>query len=123
MLKNHPKGLFVALFANMGERFGYYTMLAIFVLFLQAKYGFKYEIASQYFGIFLAFVYFMPLLGGIIADKVLGYGKTISLGLMVMFIGYIMIAIPTNWSLEAKTSGLPLVIGGLGRYLSWNRTF
>ena len=113
MLKNHPKGLFVALFANMGERFGYYTMLAIFVLFLQAKYGFKYEVASQYFGIFLAFVYFMPLLGGIIADKVLGYGKTISLGLMVMFIGYIMIALPTNWSMEAKTSGLPLVIGGL----------
>ncbi len=113
MLKNHPKGLFVALFANMGERFGYYTMIAIFVLFLQAKYGFKYEVASQYFGIFLAFVYFMPLLGGIIADKLLGYGKTISLGLIIMFIGYIMIAMPTNWSMEAQTSGLPLVIGGL----------
>jgi len=97
----------------MGERFGYYTMLAIFVLFLQAKYGFKYEVASQYFGIFLAFVYFMPLIGGILADKVLGYGKTISLGLIVMFLGYILIAIPTQWSLESKTSGLPLVIGGL----------
>jgi len=113
MLKNHPKGLFVALFANMGERFGYYTMLAIFVLFLQAKYGFRYEVASQYFGIFLAFVYFMPLNGGILADKVLGYGKTISLGLLVMFTGYILIAIPTQWSLDAKTSGLPLVITGL----------
>lgn len=114
MLRNHPKGLFVALFANMGERFGYYTMLAIFVLFLQAKYGFKYEIASQYFGIFLAFVYFMPLVGGILADKVLGYGKTISLGLIVMFLGYILIAIPTQWSLESARSGLPLVITGLG---------
>ncbi len=113
MLKNHPKGLIVALFANMGERFGYYTMLAIFVLFLQAKYGFAYETAAQYFGIFLAFVYFMPLIGGIIADKVLGYGKTISLGLIVMFIGYILIAIPSEWSLETPRSGLPLVISGL----------
>jgi POT family proton-dependent oligopeptide transporter len=113
MLKNHPKGLFVALFANMGERFGYYTMLAIFVLFLQAKYGFDYGTASQYFGIFLAFVYFMPLIGGILADKVLGYGKTISLGLIVMFLGYILIAIPTSWSLATPTRGLPLVISGL----------
>ena len=83
MLKGHPKGLLVAFFANMGERFGYYTMIAIFVLFLQAKYGFEYAIASQYFGIFLACVYFLPLFGGIIADRLLGYGKTISLGLIV----------------------------------------
>jgi POT family proton-dependent oligopeptide transporter len=108
MLKGHPKGLLVAFFANMGERFGYYTMLAIFVLFLQAKYGFEYKIASQYFGIFLAFVYFMPFLGGIIADRWLGYGKTISLGLVVMFIGYLLIAIPTSMD-----GGLPLVIAGL----------
>lgn len=113
MLKNHPKGLFVALFANMGERFGYYTMLAIFVLFLQAKYGFKYEVASQYFGIFLAFVYFMPLIGGIVADKIFGYGKTISLGLVVMLVGYLLIAMPTSWSIDTPNSGLPLVIGGL----------
>ncbi len=108
MLKGHPKGLLVAFFANMGERFGYYTMLAIFVLFLQAKYGFEYKIASQYFGIFLAFVYFMPFFGGIIADRWLGYGKTISLGLIVMFIGYLLIAIPTSME-----GGLPLVISGL----------
>jgi POT family proton-dependent oligopeptide transporter len=108
MLQGHPKGLLVAFFANMGERFGYYTMLAIFVLFMQAKYGFEYRIASQYFGIFLACVYFMPFLGGIIADRFLGYGKTISLGLVVMFIGYLLIAIPTSMD-----GGLPLVITGL----------
>lgn len=108
MLKGHPKGLLVAFFANMGERFGYYTMLAIFVLFLQAKYGFEYRIASQYFGIFLACVYFMPFIGGIIADRFLGYGKTISLGLVVMLIGYMLIAIPTSMD-----GGLPLVITGL----------
>ena len=108
MLKNHPKGLFVAFFANMGERFGFYTMIAIFVLFLQAKYGFTSAEASQVYGIFLFFVYFLPLLGGFLADKVIGYGKTISIGLVVMFIGYLMLAIPTTMN-----SGFGLVVGAL----------
>jgi POT family proton-dependent oligopeptide transporter len=108
MLKNHPKGLLVAFFANMGERFGYYTMLAIFTLFLQAKYGYSAATATQIFSIFLAAVYFMPLFGGIIADKVLGYGKTISIGLVVMFIGYSLLAVPS-----AQNGGLPLVLTAL----------
>lgn len=108
MLKNHPKGLLVAFFANMGERFGYYTMLAIFTLFLQAKYGYSAATATQIFSIFLAGVYFMPLFGGIIADKVLGYGKTISIGMVVMFIGYSLLAIPS-----AQNGGLALVLTAL----------
>lgn len=108
MLKQHPKGLFVAFFANMGERFGFYTMIAIFVLFLQAKYGYSAAEASQIYGTFLAFVYFLPLLGGYIADKFLGYGKTISIGLVVMFIGYFLLAIPTTMN-----SGFGLVVSAL----------
>jgi len=108
MFKNHPKGLFVAFFANMGERFGFYTMLAIFTLFLQAKYGFTAATATQVFGIFLAAVYFMPLFGGILADKVWGYGKTISYGLVVMFAGYLMLAIPT-----AQSGGKWLIFAAL----------
>jgi len=108
MLKNHPKGLLVAFFANMGERFGYYTMLAIFTLFLQAKYGYSAATATQIFSIFLAAVYFMPLFGGLLADKVLGYGKTISIGMLVMFIGYFLLAIPST-----QNSGLPLVLTAL----------
>lgn len=94
MLKGHPKGLYVAFFANMGERFGYYTMLAIFVLYLQAKYGFSATEAGAYYGGFLFGIYFLPLLGGIIADKVLGYGKTITLGTIIMFAGYLLLAVP-----------------------------
>jgi POT family proton-dependent oligopeptide transporter len=109
MFKNHPSGLFVAFFANMGERFGYYTMLAIFTLFLQAKYGYTAAQATQVFGIFLAAVYFMPLIGGILADRWLGYGKTISIGLVVMFFGYILLAIPTKMD-----SNIGLVFAGLG---------
>ncbi|MCX6558073.1 MAG: peptide MFS transporter [Candidatus Aminicenantes bacterium] len=96
MFKEHPKGLFVAFFANMGERFGFYTMVAIFVLFVQAKYGLDAGAASQVYGLFMAAVYFFPLLGGLLADRVLGYGKTIGLGLVVMFSGYLLLALPTR---------------------------
>lgn len=108
MFKGHPKGLIVLFFTNMGERFGYYTMLAIFTLFIQAKYGYTGAEASQFFGIFLAFIYFMPLFGGLLADKVLGYGKTISIGIIVMFIGYLLLAIPT-----IMNTGLTLIIVAL----------
>jgi POT family proton-dependent oligopeptide transporter len=108
MFKEHPKGLFVAFFSNMGERFGFYTMLAIFVLFLQAKYGMDAARASQVYGGFMFCVYFFPLFGGLLADKALGYGKTIGLGLIVMFIGYLLLAIPTPMN-----SGFPLVVTAL----------
>lgn len=105
MFKGHPKGLFIAFFANMGERFGFYTMVAIFVLFMQAKYGMSSAAAGFVYSTFMVCVYFFPLLGGLLADKVLGYGRTISLGLIVMFLGYLLLAIPT-----AMNMGLPLVI-------------
>ncbi len=94
MFKGHPKGLYVAFFANMGERFGYYTMLAIFVLYLQSKFGWSATEAGHVYGGFLFGIYFLPLLGGYIADNVLGYGKTIILGTIVMFAGYFMLAVP-----------------------------
>ena len=94
MFKGHPKGLWVFLFANMGERFGYYTMLAIFILFLQAKFGMSATEAGQVYGTFLFGIYFIPLLGGVIADKVLGFSKTITLGIVLMIGGYFMLAQP-----------------------------
>jgi proton-dependent oligopeptide transporter, POT family len=95
MFKGLPRGLIVAFFANMGERFGFYTMVAIFILFLQAKYGMSAASSSQVYGIFMSFVYFFPLLGGLLADRVLGYSKTISIGMIVMFLGYLLLAMPT----------------------------
>ncbi|MGZ5497487.1 MAG: MFS transporter, partial [Candidatus Aminicenantales bacterium] len=92
MFKGHPKGLYVAFFANMGERFGFYTMVSIFVLFMQAKYGLSAAAAGSIYATFLVGVYIFPLLGGFLADRFLGYGRTISLGLVVMFSGYILLA-------------------------------
>ena len=63
MFENQPKGLYALALANTGERFGYYTMLAIFALFMQAKFGWTESQAGQVYAIFLAVVYFAPLLG------------------------------------------------------------
>jgi POT family proton-dependent oligopeptide transporter len=108
MFKGHPKGLIVASLANMGERFGFYTMYAIFTLFLQAKYGYDATKSGIIWSSFLFAVYFLPLVGGIIADKVLGYGKTVTVGIFVMFLGYILLALP----LRGEAS-LWLVVGAL----------
>lgn len=108
MFKNHPKGLYALALANTGERFGYYTMLAIFMLFLQAKFGFGGATASTIYSIFLAVVYFMPVLGGILADKI-GFGKCVVVGIVVMFTGYAFLSIPT----AAGGFGMALMIGAL----------
>ncbi len=108
MFKGHPKGLIVASLANMGERFGFYTMYAIFTLFLQAKYGYDSNKTGIIWSSFLFGVYFLPLLGGIIADRWLGYGRTLTVGIVVMFVGYMLLALP----LRGEAS-LWLVIGAL----------
>lgn len=95
MFKNQPKGLYVLSLANTGERFGYYTMLAILLLFLQAKFALSTATAGLIYSTFLALVYFMPMVGGYIADK-WNFQKTVTLGIIVMFLGYLVMAIPTS---------------------------
>ena len=107
MLQGQPKGLFALALANTGERFGYYTMLAIFTLFLQAKFGYTAAETSTIFASFLAFVYFMPLIGGMMADK-FGYGKMVTSGIVIMFLGYVLLAIPTS-----PDAGKMLMFGSL----------
>ena len=108
MFENQPKGLYALALANTGERFGYYTMLAIFTLFMQAKFGWTESHAGQVYAIFLAVVYFAPLFGGMIADKI-GYGKCVTIGFATMFLGYLGLAIPT----EANSTGEYAMYAGL----------
>ena len=118
MFKGQPKGLFALALANTGERFGYYTMLAIFLLFIQAKFGFSAAAATQIYSIFLAGVYFMPFFGGILADKI-GYGKCVTIGIGVMFAGYLCLAIPTAPDLAGKImmfGALTLIAIGTGLF-------
>ncbi len=93
MFKNQPKGLYALALANTGERFGYYTMLAVFALFLRANFGLSPEAAGYIYSGFLAFVYFLPVIGGIVADKI-GYGRCVTIGIIIMFIGYLLLALP-----------------------------
>lgn len=117
MFEGQPKGLYALALANTGERFGYYTMLAIFTLFLQAKFGFTAATTSTIFASFLAGVYFMPLIGGILADR-FGYGKMVTTGIVIMFAGYILLAIPmaTNVGLYSMFGALALIALGTGLF-------
>ncbi|MBK9389850.1 MAG: MFS transporter [Bacteroidetes bacterium] len=94
MLKNHPKGLLVAFFANMGERFGFYTMMAILVLFLQAKFGLPAEKAGDIYSWFYFSIYALALFGGILADSTRKYKTVILFGIIIMFAGYLLMAVP-----------------------------
>jgi len=79
--------------ANTGERFGYYTMLAVFALFLRANYGLSPALAGTIYSAFLMFVYFFPLFGGMLADK-FGFGRMVTTGIIIMFAGYLLLSVP-----------------------------
>ena len=93
MFEGHPKGLWALALANTGERFGYYTMLAVFLFFLQDNFGFQMGTASSIQAAFLGVVYFVPLFGGMLADK-FGFGKMVTIGILVMFMGYLLLSLP-----------------------------
>jgi len=107
MFKQHPRGLIVAFFTNMGERFGFYTMMAILVLFLQAKYGLSADKAGSIYSWFYFAIYAMALAGGMLADATKKYKTVILVGQIVMFAGYAMLALP----------GLPLTLTIAGLFI------
>lgn len=112
--KGQPKGLWVLALANTGERFGYYTMLAVFTLFLQANFGFNEKVTSTIFSSFLMLVYFLPLFGGILADK-FGYSKMVTIGIFVMFAGYVLLSVPLGKNAIAMIAmGAALLLVSLG---------
>jgi POT family proton-dependent oligopeptide transporter len=92
--KEHPKGLISAALANMGERFGYYIMNAVLLLFLCSKFGISDDAAGWIYAVFYFLIYVLSLPGGMIADKTQKYKGTIISGLLCMAIGYILLSIP-----------------------------
>lgn len=107
MFKNHPKGLVAASLSNMGERFGFYIMMAILSLFLMSKFGLEKSNAGIIYSVFYFSIYAFALFGGFIADKTKKYKSTIQVGIVLMAIGYLLIAIPT-----------PTPVPNLGLYLT-----
>lgn len=108
MFENQPKGLFALALANTGERFGYYTMIAVFALFLRANFGLTPGVAGTIYSSFLMFVYFFPLIGGFMADK-FGFGKMVTTGIIIMFLGYLLLSVP----LGGDTLALVVMLGAL----------
>ena len=114
MFEGQPKGLFALALANTGERFGYYTMLAVFALFLRANFGLTPGVAGTIYSSFLMFVYFFPLFGGMLADK-FGFGKMVTSGIIIMFLGYLLLSIPMGGDTVALvTMLLALLAIGFG---------
>ena len=123
MFKGHPKGLLAAALSNMGERFGYYIMNAVLVLFLCSKFGLSEETSSLIYSFFYAGIYILALVGGYIADKTQNYKGTIMAGLMVMASGYVLLSIPilatsTNisWLLPLTCLALFIIAFGNGLF-------
>lgn len=92
--EEHPKGLIAAALSNMGERFGYYIMNAILLLFIVSKFGLSDGTAGLIYSVFYFGIYVLSLVGGIIADKTQKYNQTIQWGLIIMALGYVGMAIP-----------------------------
>ncbi|HRR49418.1 MAG TPA: MFS transporter, partial [Bacteroidales bacterium] len=106
MFKSHPKGLLAAALANMGERFGFYIMMAILTLFISAKFGLSETSTGYIYSAFYASIYVLAVVGGLIADKTRNYKRTIFWGLILMSFGYLIIAIPT----PTPVSSVPLYL-------------
>ena len=109
MFKGHPKGLYALALANTGERFGYYTMLAVFALFLRANFGLDAGVAGAIYSTFLGLVYLMPLFGGIAADK-FGFGKMVTIGITIMFVGYLLLSFPLGGDTVAMIAMLAALL-------------
>ena len=117
MFKNQPKGLIAAALANMGERFGFYTMMAILLLFLQAKYGLDGTKAGLIYSIFYFSIYILAFVGGVIADKTRNFKGTILAGLICMSLGYVLIAVPTPTPVPAAAYGFYLTLTCCGLFV------
>ena len=118
MFEGQPKGLWTLALANTGERFGYYTMLAVFALFLGENFGFAAGLASEIYTWFLTLVYFLPLFGGMAADR-WGYSRMVVIGIFIMFIGYLLLSVPLGGgtvAIAAMGGALLLVSVGTGLF-------
>ncbi|MDW5287927.1 peptide MFS transporter [Formosa sp. PL04] len=118
LLMGHPSGLFVLFFTEMWERFSYYGMRAILVLFLTSAiidggWAWSREDALGLYGTYTMLVYFSPILGGFLADKFFGYRRSVAIGALIMTLGHAAMAFDTPWSLYL---GIGLLVAGNGLF-------
>ena len=111
MKSEHPRGIYILFFTEMWERFSYYGMRAILILYLVKFFKYEDEFAGQVYGAYTGLVYLTPILGGYIADRFIGFRKAILIGGVLMMCGHISLAFS---SIEFFYLGLLLLILGNG---------
>ena len=114
--KGHPKGLWYLFGTEMWERFGYYLMLGIFSLYMldgwnNGGMGFSAAKKSDIYGTYLGLVYLTPFIGGLLADRILGYRRSIVIGGLMMSAGYFLLSVHSTTSFFIA---LALIIIGNG---------
>lgn len=110
--ESHPKGLYALFATEMWERFSFYSMLALFTLYLRDPvegFGWTAAQATTLYSNYLMFVYASPLIGGLIADRITGYRKAVMIGGVFFMAGHGLLSIPTMWAVYAALTCL--VIG------------
>jgi proton-dependent oligopeptide transporter, POT family len=120
--KSHPKGLYVLFVTEMWERFSYYGMRALFVLFMAKAMLFDKAFASQIYGSYTGLVYLTPLLGGYMADRYWGNRKSIIIGGVLMAIGQLFMFFAGTYYQEIEIAA-PLMFTGLGFLIIGNGFF
>jgi POT family proton-dependent oligopeptide transporter len=114
MLKKHPKGLAFIFFTEMWERVGFYTLMAILVLYMDKVLGWNDARKGDFYGLFLALCYFMPLVGGWLGDRVFGQIRTVRAGAVLMAFGYVGLAVSSASHVTTFYLGLLLIGIGTG---------
>lgn len=114
MLKKHPRALAFIFFTEMWERVGFYTLMAILVLYMDKVLGWSDARKGNYYGLFLGLCYFVPLLGGWLGDKVVGQIRTVRAGAFLMALGYVGLAVSGPGRVTTFYVGLLLIALGTG---------
>jgi proton-dependent oligopeptide transporter, POT family len=114
MLKQHPRGLFFIFFTEMWERVGFYTLMAILVLYMDKILAWPDSRKGDVYGLFLALCYFVPLLGGWLGDRLLGRRSTVRIGAVLMALGYVGLALSSAAQVTSFYAGLVLIGVGTG---------
>ena len=112
----HPRGLFVLSFAELFERFSYYGMRSLLILYMVSQLKYADERAYGIYGIYAALVYASPLIGGYLADKAIGFRRAIIIGSLVIASGHLCMALPFGQAFFY--TGLGLIIAGTGLFKS-----
>jgi len=114
MLKNHPKALAYIFFTEMWERVGFYTLMAILVLYMDKVLDWSDSRKGDWYGLFLALCYFVPLAGGWLGDRVFGRLNTVRTGAILMTLGYVGLALSSAHQITSFVLGLLLIAVGTG---------